>query len=153
MHVWDGECHVHAGIRPSDIAATRAAHPGADFLIHPECGCTTSIMEYVAAGDVAAEGVHMLSTGGMLEYAEQAEREGPRQAIVATETGMLYPLQMAAPDVEFIPANAQASCVYMKMITLPKLRDALREMQFEVRVPEDVAVRARVPIDRMVALG
>jgi quinolinate synthase len=152
MHVWDGECHVHAGIRPSDIAATRAAHPGADFLIHPECGCTTSIMEYVAAGDVSAEGVHMLSTGGMLEYAEQAEA-GRREAVVATEIGMLYPLRMAAPDVEFIPANAEASCRYMKMITLPKLRDALREMQFEVRVPEEIAVKARVPIDRMVALG
>src|SRR5208282_24166 len=75
MHVWDGECHVHAGIRPSDIEATRAAHPGADFLIHPECGCSTSVMEYVAAGDVSAEGVHMLSTGGMLKYAESAERE------------------------------------------------------------------------------
>ena len=73
--------------------------------------------------------------------------------MVATETGMLYPLRMAAPDVDFIPANAEASCVYMKMITLPKLRDALREMKFEVRVPEEIAVRARVPIDRMVALG
>ena len=69
MHVWDGECHVHAGIRPSDIARMRAEHPGADFLIHPECGCSTSVMEYVAAGDVDADGVHMLSTGGMLEYA------------------------------------------------------------------------------------
>ena len=67
MHVWDGECHVHAGIRPADIEATRAATPGRSFLIHPECGCSTSVMEYVAAGDVAAEGVHMLSTGGMLE--------------------------------------------------------------------------------------
>jgi quinolinate synthase len=154
MHVWDGECHVHAGIRPSDIEATRAEHPGADFLIHPECGCSTSVMEYVAAGDVSAEGVHMLSTGGMLKYAEQAEHGGTvREAVVATEVGMLYPLQMAAPDVQFIPANAEASCQYMKMITLPKLRDALREMKFEVRVPEEIAVRARVPIDRMVALG
>jgi quinolinate synthase len=155
MHVWDGECHVHAGIRPADIAATRAAHPGADFLIHPECGCTTSIMEYVAAGDVSAEGVHMLSTGGMLKYAEDAASAAParREAVVATEVGMLYPLRMAAPDVDFIPANAEASCKYMKMITLPKLRDALREMQFEVRVPEEIAVKARVPIDRMVALG
>jgi quinolinate synthase len=160
MHVWDGECHVHAGIRPSDIEATRAAHPGADFLIHPECGCSTSVMEYVAAGDVSAEGVHMLSTGGMLKYAESVtggasagDYEGPRQAVVATEVGMLHPLRMAAPEVEFIPANAEASCQYMKMITLPKLRDALREMRFEVRVPEDVAVRARVPIERMVALG
>ncbi|MGA9286586.1 MAG: quinolinate synthase NadA [Solirubrobacteraceae bacterium] len=184
MHVWDGECHVHAGIRPSDIDATRAAHPDADFLIHPECGCTTSIMEYVAAGDVSAEGVHMLSTGGMLRYADELEKaaggrgNGPdgqvdesaaaavgeaqgtagrfgarREAVVATETGMLYPLEMAAPDVKFIPANAEASCVYMKMITLKKLRDALREMQFEVRVAPEIAARARVPIDRMVALG
>jgi quinolinate synthase len=154
MHVWDGECHVHAGIRPADIEATRAAHPGADFLIHPECGCSTSVMEYVAAGDVSAEGVHMLSTGGMLEYAERAEHgNGTRAAVVATEIGMLHPLRMAAPDIEFIPANAEASCRYMKMITLPKLRDALRDMQFEVHVPEDIAVRARVPIDRMVALG
>jgi quinolinate synthase len=154
MHVWDGECHVHAGIRPSDIEATRAAHPGADFLIHPECGCSTSVMEYVAAGDVSAEGVHMLSTGGMLGYAEAAERGAKgSQAVVATEIGMLYPLRMAAPDVEFIPANAEASCQYMKMITLPKLRDALLENKFEVRVPEEIARRARVPIDRMVALG
>jgi quinolinate synthase len=182
MHVWDGECHVHAGIRPSDIEATRAAHPGADFLIHPECGCTTSIMEYVAAGDVAAEGVHMLSTGGMLRYADDLEKlaggrsdgsvgggsdervvgrsEGQasasvsrREAVVATETGMLYPLEMAAPDVNFIPANVEASCVYMKMITLEKLRDALREMRYEVRVAPEIAERARIPIDRMVVLG
>jgi len=153
MHVWDGECHVHAGIRPSDIEATRAAHPGAAFLIHPECGCSTSVMEYVAAGDVSAEGVHMLSTGGMLDFAHAAALGGAREAVVATEIGMLYPLQMAAPDVQFIPANAEASCVFMKMITLPKLRDGLREMRYEVRVPEEIAVRARVPIDRMVAIG
>jgi quinolinate synthase len=160
MHVWDGECHVHASIRPSDIEATRAAHPGADFLIHPECGCTTSVMEYVASGDVASEGVHMLSTGGMLRYADEAEQQAAghpeqrrREAIVATEVGMLYPLQMAAPDVEFIPANAEASCVFMKMITLPKLRDSLREMRYEVRVSAEIAERARVPIDRMVAIG
>jgi quinolinate synthase len=183
---------VHAGIRPADIEATRAAHPGADFLIHPECGCTTQVMEYVAAGDISSEGVHMLSTGGMLRYAERAEAAageeqtapagaggaelagqlhepsfdsssqaahengGPgrvRDVVVATETGMLYPLQMAAPDVNFVAANPRAACVYMKMITLHKLRDALLEMKFEVRVPEEIAVRARVPIDRMVALG
>jgi quinolinate synthase len=168
MHVWDGECHVHAGIRPADIEATRAAHPGAELLIHPECGCTTSVMEYVAAGDVSPDGVHMLSTGGMLSYAREAEREvkragsepgsessagGEREAVVATETGMLYPLQMAAPDVRFIAANPEASCVYMKMITLPKLRDSLRHMRYEVRVPEEIASRARVPIDRMVVIG
>jgi quinolinate synthase len=120
-------------------------------------------MEYVASGDIASQGVHMLSTGGMLGYAEAAEREsGPargaaaerrREAVVATEVGMLYPLQMAAPDVDFIPANAEASCKYMKMITLPKLRDSLRDGKYEVRVPEDTAARARIPIDRMVAIG
>src|ERR1700752_690700 len=124
MHVWDGECHVHAGLRPDDIAAVRAPHPGADFLIPPECGCSTSVMEYVAAGDVDADGVHMLSTGGMLRYA--GELHGGT-AIVATETGMLYPLRAADPDTEFIAANEAASCRFMKMITLSKRRDALRD--------------------------
>jgi quinolinate synthase len=122
----------------------------------------------------------MLSTGGMLKFAESADRapapesdaqvsepgleqssesttaETPgkiREAVVATETGMLYPLRMAAPHIDFIPANPVAECVYMKMITLPKLRDSLRDMKFEVRVREDIATRARVPIDRMVAIG
>ena len=152
LHVWDGECHVHAGIRPADIASTRAEHPGADFLIHPECGCSTSVMEYVAAGDVDAEGVHMLSTGGMLTYAREHAGHGGT-AIMATETGMLHPLRMAAPDVDFIAANERASCRYMKMITLTKLRDGLRDGVFEVRVPEAIAERARVPIERMVAIG
>jgi quinolinate synthase len=151
MHVWDGECHVHAGIRPSDIREMRDAHPDADFLIHPECGCSTSVMEYVAAGDVDPDGVHMLSTGGMLQYAKNA-RPGST-AIMATEVGMLHPLQMAAPDVDFVAANEAASCRFMKMITLPKLRDALREMAPVVKVPEDVAERARLPIERMVAIG
>jgi len=151
MHVWDGECHVHAGIRPSDIADMRAAHPGADFLIHPECGCSTSVMEYVAAGDVDPEGVHMLSTGGMMEYAKTAVPG--TTAIMATEVGMLHPLQMAAPDVDFVAANEAASCRYMKMITLPKLRDALRDGKPVVKVPEAIAERARVPIERMVAIA
>ncbi len=150
MHVWDGECHVHAGIKPDDISEVRAAHPGAEFLIHPECGCSTSVMEYVAAGDVSSEGVHMLSTGGMLSYAHTHQQGS---AIVATETGMLYPLRQAAPDVEFIAANEAAHCRFMKMITLPKVRDALRDEVYEVKVPEAIAERARVPIERMVAIG
>jgi quinolinate synthase len=157
MHVWDGECHVHAGIRPADIETTRAAHPGAEFLIHPECGCTTSVMEYVSSGEISSEDLHMLSTGGMLRYAERLEsaaRVGaPREAVVATEVGMLYPLGLAAPDVAFIAANPEASCVYMKMITLPKLLHCLRELEHEVRVPEEIARLARVPIERMVAIG
>ncbi len=151
MHVWDGECHVHAGIRPRDIADTRAAHPGADFLIHPECGCSTSMMEYVAASDVDAESVHMLSTSGMLGYARLAQPGST--AIVATETGMLHGLRAAAPDVDFVAANEAATCRYMKMITLPKLRDALRELAPAVKVPDAVADRARLPIERMLAIS
>jgi len=151
MHVWDGECHVHAGIRPHDIAQMRAAHPGADFLIHPECGCSTSVMEYVAAGDVASDGVHMLSTGGMLGWADTAPAGAT--AIMATETGMLHPLRMARPDVDFVAANEAATCRYMKMITLPKLRDTLRDLAPAVKVPARIAERARLPIERMVAIG
>ncbi|MET0558614.1 MAG: quinolinate synthase NadA [Solirubrobacterales bacterium] len=150
FHVWDGECHVHAGIRPEDIARTRAEHPEAEFLIHPECGCSTQAMEYVAAGDIEAEGVHMLSTSGMQQHVE-ANPEG--SFIVATENGMLYPLQQAAPRATLTEANRMAFCKYMKMITLPKLRDSLREMKFEVSVPAEIADRARVPIERMVAIG
>jgi quinolinate synthase len=150
MHVWPGECHVHAGIRPDDIRAQRAAHPDAEFLVHPECGCVTQVMEFVAAGEVDEEGVHMLSTGQMLDY---VQKRPDGEYIVATENGMLHPLQQAAPAASLIEANRMAYCKYMKMITLPKLRDALREMKFEVSVPAGIAARARVPIERMVAIG
>ncbi len=150
MHVWPGECHVHAGIRPDDIAAQRAAHPDAEFLVHPECGCVTQVMEFVAAGDVDEEGVHMLSTGQMLDY---VQRHPDGEFIVATENGMLHPLHQVAPGATLIEANRMALCKYMKMITLPKLRDALRKTQFEVSVPDEIAERARIPIERMVAIG
>jgi quinolinate synthase len=150
FHIWDGECHVHAGIRPGDIAQTRAEHPEAEFLIHPECGCSTQAMEYVASGDIEADGVHMLSTSGMLEHVE-SHPDG--SFIVATENGMLYPLQQAAPRANLIEANRMAVCKYMKMITLPKLRDSLRDMKHEVRVPGEIAELARIPIERMVAIG
>ena len=150
FHIWDGECHVHAGIRPDDIARTRAEHPEAEFLIHPECGCSTQAMEYVAAGDIDPDGVHMLSTSGMLKHVE-AHPDG--SFIVATENGMLYPLQQAAPQANLVEANRMAVCKYMKMITLPKLRDCLRDMSGEVSVPADIAARARIPIERMVAIG
>jgi quinolinate synthase len=107
-------------------------------------------MEYVAAGDVSSKGVHMLSTGGMLDYARQ---QGSGTAIVATETGMLHPLRQAAPELDFIAANEAAHCRFMKMITLPKLRDALRDGRHEVKVPEAIAQRARVPIGRMVSIS
>jgi quinolinate synthase len=150
FHVWDGECHVHAGIRPGDIAKTRAENPEAEFLIHPECGCSTQAMEYVAAGDIEPDGVHMLSTSGMLKHVEE-HPDG--SYVVATENGMLYPLQQAAPQANLIEANRMAVCKYMKMITLPKLRDSLRDMKFEVSVSAPIAERAKLPIERMVAIG
>jgi len=150
MQVWDGECHVHAGIRPADINNMQAEHPSAEFLVHPECGCTTQVMEFVASGDIDAEHTHMLSTGGMLDFARESDAD---EFIVATETGMIYPLEQENPGKRFIPANRMASCKYMKMITLPKLRDALREMKPVVKVDPAIAERARIPIERMVAIG
>jgi quinolinate synthase len=150
MHVWDGECHVHAGIRPADIERTRSDNPGAEFMIHPECGCSTQVMEYVASGDVDPDHTHMLSTGGMLDFARESEAD---TFIVATETGMLHPLEQENPGKSFVPANRAAVCRYMKMITLPKLRDALRDLQPEVKVDPELAARARVPIERMVSIG
>ena len=150
FHIWDGECHVHAGIRPDDITRTRAEHPDAEFLIHPECGCSTQAMEYVASGDIESEGVHILSTSGMVKH---VENNPDGEFIVATENGMLYPLQQKAPKANLIEANRMAFCKYMKMITLPKLRDSLRDLKYEVKVPEDLAAKATVPIERMVAIG
>jgi quinolinate synthase len=152
MKVWMGECHVHAGIRPADIAHVRDENPGAEFLIHPECGCSTSVMEYVAAGDVDPERTHMLSTSGMLKHAHESDAD---TFIVATETGMLYPLEAENPGKTFVAANRAAVCQYMKMITLPKLRDALRDAggRYTVTVAPEIAERARIPIERMVAIG
>jgi quinolinate synthase len=152
MKVWMGECHVHAGIRPMDIQNTWEQHKGADLLIHPECGCSTSVMEYAACGDIDADNTYMLSTGGMIKHVDESPKD---EFIVATETGMIYPLAKAHPDKTFIAANEQAVCQYMKMITLPKLRDCLRDMRPDQRVTVDPAIakRALVPIERMVAVG
>ncbi len=150
MNVWPGECHVHAGIRPEDVNRTRAELPDAEFLIHPECGCATEYMDSVAAGDLEEGGVHIFSTSGMLNHVRE-HQEG--EFIVATETGMLHPMHKAAPRARLTAANPKAVCKYMKMITLPKLRDALRDGKFEVKVPEEIAERARLPIERMVAIG
>lgn len=152
MNVWLGECHVHAGIKPSDIQSSREDHPEAEFLVHPECGCSTSAMEYVASGDIPSQGVHMLSTGQMLEHLQKNPRG---EFIVATENGMLYPLQKAAPHAKLYPANRKAFCSYMKKITLSNLRDALRDNpdRLVIKVDDDIAQKAKTPIERMVAIG
>jgi len=150
FHVWSGSCHVHAGIRPADITDMRDQHPRAEFLIHPECGCSTQAMEYVASGDISADNVRMLSTSGMIKAVED---DPTGEFIVATETGMLHPLRQAAPQAKLIEANRMAVCKYMKMINLQKLVDGLEKMQFEVKVDPEIAARAQLPIDRMVAIG
>ncbi len=150
IHVWMGECHVHAGIDPEHIALQRAAHPGAEFLIHPECGCATSVVEAVSAGDVDPEGVQILSTEGMIRRPEISDAD---TFIIATETGILHRLQKANPDKRFVPANRAAVCTYMKVTTLPRVKRALERMEHRITVPPDVAQRARQSIERMVAIG
>ena len=104
----------------------RDAHPDAEFLIHPECGCTTQVMEYVASGDVDPERTHMLSTGGMLTFARELRRR--RASSSPPRRGCCTRSRRRTPARRFIPANRAAVCRYMKMITLPKLRDALRDL-------------------------
>jgi len=150
IHVWMGECHVHAGIDPEHITRTRAQHPGAEFLIHPECGCATSVVEAISAGAVDPNGAHILSTEGMIKRPSQSPKD---TFIVATEIGILHRLRRENPSKHFIAANDRASCAYMKVTTLPKVRDALLYDQFRITVPEAVAARARTAIERMVAIG
>jgi quinolinate synthase len=150
MHVWMGECHVHAGIDPEDIRLQRAAHPGAEFLIHPECGCATSVVEAVSAGDVDPAGVQILSTEGMIRRPKISDND---EFIVATEVGILHRLRRENPKKTFYPANPDAVCAFMKVTTLPKVLNSLRRMEHRITVAPAIAERARRAIERMVAIG
>ncbi|HEU4642715.1 MAG TPA: quinolinate synthase NadA [Gemmatimonadaceae bacterium] len=150
IHVWMGECHVHAGITPARVAEQRAAHPGAEFLVHPECGCSTSLLEAMSAGDIDPAGVQVLSTEGMMK---RPAASGAQEFIVATEVGILHRLRKAHPDKRFLAADDRASCQYMKLTTLPKLHRSLERMEHRITVPEPVAARARLAIDRMLSVG
>jgi len=150
IRVWMGECHVHAGIDPSHIRIQRAKHPRAEFLIHPECGCSTSVLEAMSAGDIEPEGVQILSTEGMINRPALSDRN---EFIVATEIGILHRLRRENPLKVFYAANERASCAYMKVTTLPKVLQSLERLQHRITVPEDIALRARVAIERMVAIG
>ena len=150
MHIWLGECHVHAGITPQSLARQRADHPTAELLVHPECGCATSVVEAMSAGAIPSDGMHVLSTEGMIRRpGESASRE----FIVATETGILHRLRRANPDKMFFAASDRAECQYMKMTTLPKVLDALEKTQYRITVPPEIAARARLALERMVAVG
>jgi quinolinate synthase len=150
IHVWMGECHVHAGIDPEHIARQRAEHPGAEFLIHPECGCATNVVEAMSAGDIDPTGVQILSTEGMINRPKLSSND---TFIVATETGILHRLRKANPAKTFIPASDRAVCAYMKVTTLPKVLDALARLEHHITVPAPIAERARRAIERMVAIG
>jgi quinolinate synthase len=150
MHIWLGECHVHAGINGDDLRARVAERPGAELFVHPECGCATSALYLASAGVVPKERTKILSTGGMVDAARATSAT---EVLVATETGMIHQLRQANPKVRFIPVNERAVCRYMKMITPEKLLRCLQEGRDVVDVPTDVADRARAAVERMVAIG
>jgi quinolinate synthase len=160
MDVWLGECHVHAGMRPAVIEERKREMPDAEFLVHPECGCTTSMMYYLnqdgngngnGNGNGHGDGqIKIVSTEQMMQ---QARKSTARRFVVATETGVLHRMRKENPGKEFIPASEEAECRYMKMITLENLRDSLRDLKYEVIVPAETADRARLAIERMLAIG
>ncbi|MFQ5880888.1 MAG: quinolinate synthase NadA [Candidatus Methylomirabilales bacterium] len=151
IHVWPGECHVHAGIRPGHFQEALRLHPDAEeIFIHPECGCTTNCIAFAQEVPGLRDRIHILSTSGMIR---RSAASPARKFIVATETGILYPLQKGNADKAFVPLKDDAVCEYMKRIALEKVLRALREMVFQVKVPETIAVRARTAIRRMLELA
>ena len=150
MHIWMGECHVHAGIEPSHIQDTMAAHPDAELHVHPECGCSSQCMYLMSTGDLPADRTFVLGTGGMVRRARATDA---KEVIVATEVNMMHRLKKENPDVHYLPANEEARCGYMAMITPSKLLRTLQTGQYEVTVAPDIIERARLPIERMIAVG
>jgi quinolinate synthase len=147
MELWMGECHVHAGIGPDEIRDAVDANPGAEFMVHPECGCTTSAMYLAASGE--APGLKMLSTGGMVR---ESTATTASRVLVATETGILHRLRKENPATEFVPLKEDAVCEYMKTITPAKLTRSLRDGLFGIEVETEVARRARRSIERMLEI-
>jgi quinolinate synthase len=150
MHIWMGECHVHAGIQPADLKARMEAEPDVELMVHPECGCTTSVMWLLSEGELPRDRTKVLSTGGMVQEAERSPRN---RFLVATENGILHQLHRASPGKEFEPLDRAAFCRYMKAITPSNLLTSLREGVFEIDVPPEIAERARRSVERMIELG
>lgn len=150
IYVYPGSCHVHARAKTQDILERLSQYPNAELLVHPECGCSTECMSAAARNEIPAEKTHILSTGGMLEHAAVSKAD---TFIVATETGIMHRLHKGNPEKTFIPLREDMVCQYMKMITLDKLLDSLIHLQFEVKVDPEIARKARIPIERMLAIG
>ncbi len=149
LNIWQGVCHVHEKIGELNLAEKQKEHPDAEVLIHPECGCSTSCMMKSAMYFDCKDG-HIHSTSGMLNHAHESDNE---EFVVATETGILHRMEKENPDKQFYAANENSVCEFMKMITIDKLYDSLRERQFEVKVPEELVERARLPIKRMLSVA
>ena len=150
MYIWAGECHVHAGISPEDVQKKLDQLKNAEFLVHPECSCTTPILYDVAVGDYNGRKVQILSTEGMMNYVKNSKA---RQFVVATETGILYRMKQQNPAKTFVPASEKAECQYMKMITPEKVYASLRDDKYEVKVPKEIANKARRAIERMLSIN
>lgn len=150
MHIWMGECHVHAGISPFELREKAEANPESELFVHPECGCATAALWLSGTGDLPAERTHVLSTGGMLDRARTTRAPS---VLVATETGMLHQLRRANPSVTWEAVNPRAECPYMKMTTREVLLTCLQEGTTEVRVEHSIASRARHAVDAMIAVG
>ncbi|MFY2788257.1 quinolinate synthase NadA [Rhodococcus sp. MALMAid1271] len=150
LHIWAGECHVHAGINGDELAEKSRTHPDAELYVHPECGCATSALYLAGEGFVPADKVKILSTGGMLDAARGT---ASKQVLVATEIGMLHQLRRAAPEVDFLAVNDRASCGYMKMITPAALLRCLVEGRDEVHVDLETANIASKSVQRMIEIG
>ncbi len=150
IEVWMGECHVHAGISPSDVRDQVAAFPEAELLIHPECGCASSAIWLAGEGELPIGRTRIMSTGSMVDAARTMTAS---TALIATEIGMLHQLRKVNQHTNFLPMNAKASCRYMKMTTPELLLRCLREGRDEITVPDDIAIRARQSVQRMIAIG
>ena len=150
MFIWAGECHVHAGIRSQDVQEKLNQYANAEFLVHPECSCTSSVMYDVASGDYGNRQVQILSTEGMMNRAKDSPS---KKFVVATETGILHRMRKQNPDKEFVPISENAVCKYMKMITLDKVYSSLKEEKYEVKVPKNIAQKAQLAIERMLAIS
>jgi quinolinate synthase len=150
MHIWAGECHVHAGITPDDITKKLDSMKDTEFVIHPECSCTTPMLYDLASGSFDDRKVSILSTEGMLNHVKDSKT---KNFVVATETGILYRMRRDNPGKTFVPASEKAECQHMKMNTLEKVYDSLVEDKYEVAVPKEIAGKARLAIDRMLAIS
>nr|AIF17128.1 quinolinate synthetase complex, A subunit (nadA) [uncultured marine thaumarchaeote KM3_76_B07] len=150
MQIWAGECHVHAGITPTDIEKKLSELKNAEFVVHPECSCTTPMMYDIAAGNYKNHQVQILSTEGMMNHVSKSDSQ---QFVVATETGILYRMRQQNPQKTFIPASENAECEYMKMITLDKVYRSLYDEKYEVKVAKKIADKARSAIERMLSIS